>query len=880
MSAERHERLSELFLAASELQGEARAALLDTECADDPELREEVVEMLEIGEASGVLDRRLEGHVWAELKLEGSAGAGATPESIGEYAILSVLGEGGMGTVYRARQRNPEREVALKVVRPGFATSDTLRRFEVEAQLLGRLRHPGIAQIHEAGVAHSEAGPQPFLVMELIEGPPIDVHARGIGHEARIELIARVADAVHHAHEKGVLHRDLKSSNVLVDESGQSKVLDFGVARAIDEGNGTMLTQTGQIVGTLATMAPEQVHGEADVRSDVYALGVIAYSVLAGRPPIDVSGLSIPDAARRIVEVEPRRLGAVDRSLRGDLETIVAKALSKDRNRRYSSAADLASDLRRHLRHEPVSARPPSSIYQLGRLARRNRAAFAGACIALASLVIGLLAALLYASRMSDAREESDDVVAFLASILRTAHPDDLGHKALVVDALDRAALQLDEEGLGDRPGVEARLQETLGNAYSALGLQDQARRHLELAGEILPRDEWPLPLLHSIARVHIEFAEYDEALALARELEARATDERGADDRMALTGRGIAVRALLALLRFEEAEEELDATLAESRRIGYEAEAFHYDLLEVRSELLRHTGRLVESIEPLSEVRELSLSHHGPTHSTTLAYRTEYAARLFELSRLAEADPLLTELVELCEQHLGEDASTTLNALEHLSMLRRHQSRLDESEALIETVIERRTSVFGPDHVSVLIASIDLANTRLGRGDAESAHELAKGAYEAALKSEGPSSMTTVTAALAQANSLYRLKRYEESESICGKTVEEAVDQPAASPVLLQVRSLRASALQQLKRLEEAAAILAEMMPLARKCFGEKHAQVYVFQQILGDVYRDQGDLELAEANYREALEGLEGSLGPNHGFTNAVRKRLEALE
>jgi WD40 repeat protein len=317
-----------------------------------------------------------------------------------------------MGAVYEAEQDNPRRAVALKVIRPGLLAPPLLKRFSHEAQILGRLHHPGIAQIYEAGVA--EDG-QPFFALELIRGLPLDEYARrrSLPLPARLDLLARVCDAVQHAHEQGVIHRDLKPANILVDETGQPKVLDFGVARAtgIDLLSSTDHTRTGQLLGTLGYMSPEQVAANPaglDQRSDVYTLGVILFELLVERLPYPLKDLPLPEVARVIREQEPSRLGSLDPRLRGDVETIVARALAKEPARRYPSAAELAADIRRHLRHEPIRARPPSALYQLGKFARRHKALVGGVAGVVVALAVGLIGTLLFAVREAEQRGQAE----------------------------------------------------------------------------------------------------------------------------------------------------------------------------------------------------------------------------------------------------------------------------------------------------------------------------------------------------------------------------------------------------------------------------------------------------------------------------------------
>jgi len=326
------------------------------------------------------------------------------PETIGRYRILRPLGEGGMGTVFEAEQEQPRRTVALKVIRTALVSAELLRRFGREAQALARLHHPGIAQVYEAGAADYGFGPQPYFAMEFVQGKPLNQHAEAhrLNTSQRLELMIRICDAVQHAHERGIIHRDLKPGNILVEESGQPKILDFGVARITDaDMEATRQTDLGQLVGTVAYMSPEQVLGdplEVDTRSDVYTLGVILYQLLAGRPPYVVNR-HLHQAVQVIRESDASPLSSVDGRYRGDIETIVGKALEKDKLRRYSSATELASDIRRYLDHQPIAARRPSTAYQLQKFARRHRAIVAGVTGVFLALVGGIVLSAREASR-------------------------------------------------------------------------------------------------------------------------------------------------------------------------------------------------------------------------------------------------------------------------------------------------------------------------------------------------------------------------------------------------------------------------------------------------------------------------------------------------
>jgi eukaryotic-like serine/threonine-protein kinase len=423
MTDDRRERAWAIFDQLTDVPAEEREAVLRTACGDDLALRGEVERLLSVDDRLGPADGQsgfLQSPLVRPRSQAGPApepvlsqeGKPNVPDHVGRYRIVRLLGVGGMGAVYEAEQDHPRRLVALKVIRPGIVSPALLKRFTHEVEILGRLHHPGIARIYEAGVA--EDG-QPFFALELIRGLPLDEYVRLHSPvlAARLELLARVCDAVQHAHEQGIIHRDLKPGNILVDEDGQPRVLDFGVARATgaDLLSSMDLTRTGQLVGTLSYMSPEQVAADPaalDQRSDVYTLGVILFELLTGRLPYPLKDLPLPEVARLIREHEPSRLGSIDTQLRGDVETIAAKALEKDQARRYASAADLAADIRRHLRSEPILARPPSALYHLRKFARRHKALVGGVTATMTALALGLVGTILFAIGESRQRGQAE----------------------------------------------------------------------------------------------------------------------------------------------------------------------------------------------------------------------------------------------------------------------------------------------------------------------------------------------------------------------------------------------------------------------------------------------------------------------------------------
>ncbi|MCR9243689.1 MAG: serine/threonine-protein kinase [bacterium] len=444
----------ELFGVLVDLDPEDRILELDRRAQGDPRLRAAVLALLaDHGMPPAILSRVMEQSSAGEAPSIGASGL----ERIGPYRLVEIVGRGGMGVVYRARQDRPQRTVAVKVM-SSRGTPDAARRFEREVEVLGLLQHPGICRIYGAGTV--DLGPgfgeTPYFAMEYVHGPELIDFAREqeLDVAARCELLARVCDAVQHAHERGIVHRDLKPGNVLVvdgeDGTPAPRVLDFGIARALqhDDAAPTINTRTGVLLGTLHYMSPEQLNGSArrvDTRSDIYSLGVMLYQLLVDRPPLALDDLPLAEVCRVVAQREPSPVGRIDRALRGDLSTIVSEALQKDPNDRYQSAADLAADLRRFVARKPISARRQTATYQLRKFAQRNQALVGSIAAMIVVLVVGLLTfAALAARNESLAAKERELSQDLRAELYRTQM------------RLGTAAME--------RPGGVARVREIIAN--------------------------------------------------------------------------------------------------------------------------------------------------------------------------------------------------------------------------------------------------------------------------------------------------------------------------------------------------------------------------------------------------------------------------------
>ena len=504
-------RVERLFQEAVELPSEERDAFLERHCEGDAPLRSRLERLLGAAEDGESLPDP--GAPTAEIgEREG--------DMVGRYRLLERIGEGGFGVVFMAEQLEPVvRKVALKVLKQGMDTKEVVARFEAERQALALMDHPGIAKVLDAGA--TSAG-RPYFVMELVRGVSItdycDQHR--LSTRERLDLFVEVCFAVQHAHQKGVIHRDLKPSNVLVtlhDGRPVPKVIDFGIAKALHARltEKTLFTRFQQFVGTPAYMSPEQAEMSAldvDTRADIYSLGVLLYELLTGTTPFDTKALwqaGLAEMQRVLREVPPERPSArvsttgdvqlaerrrldvstLSRSLRGDLDWIVLHALEKDRRRRYTSAGEFAEDVRRHLRHEPVLASPPSAIYRMRKFVERNRLGVLSAILILCALIVAVVGTsfgMWEASRQRDAAERevqnTRDVVGFLISVVSLADPQFALHPDLSVrDLLDHTSGLVDES-FERQPEAEARTRAAMGRAYLTLGEHRLAERHLERA--------------------------------------------------------------------------------------------------------------------------------------------------------------------------------------------------------------------------------------------------------------------------------------------------------------------------------------------------------------------------------------------------------------
>ncbi|MBD3869289.1 MAG: serine/threonine protein kinase [Acidobacteria bacterium] len=864
------------------------------------------------------------------------------PDMIGEYRILGVLGEGGQGVVYEAEQASPKRKVAIKVVRGGeFVDETRVRMFQREAETLARLKHPDIGAIYESG---RTADGQHFFAMELVRGQTLDKYLEKRSAPTssteirfRLALLRKIAGAVNYAHQRGVIHRDLKPANIIITdetdtevtatESGSSlvgaglpgvKILDFGLAR-ITEGDiaaATMTTEIGMIKGTLPYMAPEQARGDSadiDVRADVYALGVILYEMLSGKRPYDVARRALIEAVRVICEEKPASLRGASlnsRVIDPDIETIVGKALEKESNRRYGSAAELSGDIGRFLTSQPILARPPSAVYQMQKLVSRHRvpATMAGVMlVALIGFVIGMSVLYVRAVRAeADASRQAETATRaldFMTGMFETSDPSEAkGNVVTAREVLDAGARRIDLD-LADQPVVQATLMRTMGEVYYNLGLYGESERLLERALEqrraLLGDDHLDtLAAVQALAQLYEDQGKSAEAEQLLADALERSLRLVGPDARVTIN-----IRAQLAGVyqdqgRMEEAEEAHTAAVDAAREhLGPDdhdtlsmisdlaslyndtarmdqAEELMQDVLEIRRERLgndhpetlrcvnnlaliyQYQGKYDNSEELFLEVVEAQTRILGAEHQETLLARNNLVVLRVLQGRFDDAETICNEILKLQRDKLGPDHPDVLRSIMNLAVVYQRQNRLDEAKDELLYVLERYREILGDDHPETMMAASNVAVNFMFKGDNDEAERRYRELVERSTRVLGPDHPDTTIAVENLGNVRYRQGDLDESEALVRQVMESRnrVLGPE-HPASLRTRGNLSVVLKNKGDLDAAQILAEEAVEIQRKALGNDHFDVANALENLAALRREQGAFGDAATHMREAV-------------------------
>ena len=740
--------IREIFEQACTLDAGRRADYLRRVCQDQAQITQ-VSRMLDLIDANGdflqtpVLDEPTRDAIL-------SSADEPMPARIGRYRIVARLGAGGMGTIYEAAQESPDRHVALKLIHADLSGRQARERFALEADVLGRLHHPGIAQIYEADVADIDGARRPFIAMELIEGAHIDDHAAALDVRIRLDLIAHVADAVHHAHMRGVIHRDLKAfkhprgrrwppgpGHRLRRRANHRSRCRGGHACRPDR-------RPARRHASSLHVAPSSCEAPASTtstsRCDVYALGALAYQLIAGTPAHDLRGVGLIEAARIIRERAPARLRDVDPAIDPDVDTIVRTAMAPDRDRRYASAAAMAADIRRCLEHRPIEARPPTLRYQASRWARRHRALAVTASVAVVTILlatIGTTTALIWVvqeRREADARAaDAETALAFLQRMLTSAEPAALGRDARVIEVLAAATSTLDE-GLDDQPLLEARLRHMIAETYQALGEHDVAEAHLRRA--LALRDaalgaDAPdtLDSRHALAYSLVRRSHYDEAEPLIRDvLDTRA---RTLGERDVKTLESMHVLGLL--LNFDGRYEAALRVLGDLQSLSTSALGPDHELTmtadNCMANLQHHLGHAEQARDLHARTLDRRTGVLGREHPDTLQSLNNLGGVYADLGQLDRAERILEEAADVSDRVRGPLHPATLTTKANLAVVLRRLNRTDDARTLLDQVLSDRETVLGPHHSETIIAMGNLASIHVQQGDHQQASTLLDGA-------------------------------------------------------------------------------------------------------------------------------------------------------
>lgn len=912
MISQRWQRLQSLFREARRLPTEERDAYVQRACKDDHALAAELRALL----AQDVLDDDTIGHIVqqaADCVLASDDGRRAwIGRRLGAWRISAHLADGGMGAVFRAERADGqyEQQAAIKLLNPAFVAGQGGARLAAERQILARLEHPHIARLLDGGSTDDGA---PYLVMEYVDGTPIDAYcnAKGLDTAARLRLFQQVCGAVDYAHRNLVVHRDLKPANILVDREGQPKLLDFGIAKLV-EGAEAKLTAAHQRVLTPTHASPEQIRGEPVTTStDVYALGVLLYELLAGRLPYaadEKTPGSAAQLARQILETEPRTPSAavtqgsnerieaarrrgdqltperLRRELQGDLDNIVLMALRKEPARRYASAQALGEDIARHLADEPVSARPATTAYRVGKFLVRHRV---GALASVAAVLGAISLVAFYTWQLSLERDRAqanatraEKVSEFLAGVFSVADPtNNLGETVTARELLDRGTDRI-ERDLAGQPEVQAALLDAMGDAYRNLGLYPQAH---DLQTKALDRraavsgtasKEYALAL-HRVAQVTIDLGKYEEGIdALERSLAIL----RGSPpvDPLAVSAvlRSLAFAQWQAGKDFAAAERNYRAAIEAAQSAGAAGDRNLARAIAGLGGVLQFTGKLSEARRWREESLALHVKAFGETHPDTIRSMSDLGNLLVRESRYIEAIAQFERALPLARKVYGDDHISTAYIRANLGNAMNDAGRFAEAEALMRATLPVFQARLGEDHPRTAYLTENLANAIYYQARYDEALPMYLDSLEILRRKFGDSNGEYGISLSNLCGVYVAMERFENAVDTCRRA--HAVLQGAFGPGhVAGVRSLTklGAALTGLHRFDAADATLRLALERAQINLPESHSA-------RADIFGERGKLALARDQPQEAerlfREGLRIAIAnqPDGGLPVASRE------
>ncbi len=876
-----------------------RDAELARLAGDDAELHAEVERLLAQDVTEG-LASPVEGALANLVQGARAEGAGSTlgPGSVlGSYRLERRIGAGGMGEVYEATQESPRRRVALKVLAGRLHRESERSRFRYEAEVLGRLRHPGIAQVFEAGTADGV----PFIAMELVEGARSVVEfAREQELELgeRLELVEAICAAVSYGHGKGVIHRDLKPSNLLVDSAGHAKVIDFGIARSEgpDAVDRTARTQPGEVVGTLAYMSPEQWEGQPDLidaQSDVYSLGVVLYELACGRHPFDLEGKSFLEASAVVTMQSPLRPRKASPECPEDLEWILLRALECDRALRYASAAELGAELARFRRHEPVFAGPPSTRYRLGKFVRRNRLAVAAGALVLVSLIVGVIGLGLGLQRARAAerlaqerlaaeqreRAKAEALSSHLTDMTTSVRGSRLGGDTRLVEVLRSSMRDIDRR-FADQPDVELEVRKVLGESFESAGDHARSFENYERVLELLeaqPEPDWrALCITHAhLAKARWEASDFESAEAHLQRAEEALTHLPDWPE-----GR-LRIGLLRAWNSRRDAQDVVAGNLEQLSEDCIEALGPTHDVcldcLEKLAGAYEMMGAPERSLPMVDSILDVRSRLEGPSHPSVLVMRLERVRMLKARGLFLRAIEEALDIRELYRDRFGVDSQQEFEIALEIGVLRRLMGLAAEAEALHRELLERYVRLFGGGDELWALLAVEHATDLLALDRLEEA----RAAFEDLRNRSAPilrEDYFAIRILTGEAKALFALgERDEEAEALLRQALEIGRASKTAPPyVVTAVYQIYVPVLVTQGRHDEALAELELVRGEAGELVAAGNSQLLQLDFLYGVVHYYRNDLETA----RDELRGTyEKYLGANPGTVRSLEAVVHFL-
>lgn len=766
------------------------------------------------------------------------------------FEVIKSLGSGASGKVYLANQQKPNRQVAIKLAMQ-YLSEEQLHRFQHESLLLSRLSHPNIAQLYQSGIVAGED--LPYIVMEYVDGVTIYQYCQNnkLSTQQIIELFNQVLEAVQYAHNKGIVHRDIKPENVLVNKEGVVKLLDFGIALATLNSTQqlTQLTKTGEIVGTLAYMSPEQVSGQdnLDTRADVYSLGVVLYQLLCNALPHQLDSSQIFLAISKIIEDLPIKLHAQNSTIDADLSTIVHHALEKNPDHRYQAPRDFKADLNNWLKGDAISIKHNTLWHSIKHISKKHKALVTGSILAVLGLLTGLVFAVSFALKEQEARKIAESnaltslkTVEFINELFSSADPENLyGEKLTLLHVLNNAETTLVGQ-LNGQETVEANIRLTLAGVFISIGQHEKSQQQLNHVSQLFPfikedAGKVDMQYTHALIQSSINLYnnKYEEDGKFVKDLlkDPRFKDKDTLEPNIQLS------HGLLMLGKLDEALTTINLAIEDSQ-----------DMDESNNDLL---------------------------------FAQVIKAMIFDkMGKFEESKAINEKVIAIRKQNFGENHPRTLSAVNNLAAVENNLGNFDKAQELMAQVIDGKTKMIGASHLSTLISRTNLLSFYVKRSELEKADAYSQELLKELNETVGPLHKYTLVVNNIRAYLLEDLDQLEAAEDLYRQTLQNYQDMGKNSGTeLLVLQSNLAMLLMKQEKYQESDAIFQQLLANVETSMSKEHVYYAIFIGNYGELLTKMKRFDEAQSYLQLSYESILKTFGESHERTIKAKKRLETL-